>query len=314
MQVFNMDKVSILYCFDSKSWRMAAVSVESLLLNANPITPITIYCMVAPGTKGHRQFKKIVKSHNMMVDLVWREIKPRENPFQTPRYSAWPAFRFYPLIAHRFFKDIDKILYLSCNTLTFKDLHELFHTDISDYVFAAVYDMAPINDATNSLGASVKAFSAKYLNNGPYYNAGVLLLNLKKMAEYENQFFDINAPLRFPEQDLLNIAFAGKIKTLPLKYNLAPGVGVPAHFSPEEANEINSGGHVILDCYYTKPYDKAHANKITYDMFEKCAQNIGMNSDMFMDEDKKAEPVKKTFVPFVKIRGKTILFFGMEIK
>ena len=48
-------------------------------------------------------------------------------------------------------------------------------------------------------------------------------------------------------------------------------------------------------------------------MFEKCAKNIGMSSKMFLDADKKLIPAKKTFVPFVKFRGKTILFFGMEI-
>ena len=29
MQVFNMDKVNVLYCFDSKFWRMAAVSTSA---------------------------------------------------------------------------------------------------------------------------------------------------------------------------------------------------------------------------------------------------------------------------------------------
>ena len=309
-----MDKVNVLYCFDSETWRMAAVSMESLLANSNPTTPITIYCMVTPGTKGHGKIKRIVKSHKTGAKLIWREIKPQETPFGSQAYSKWPAATFYRLVPYRFFKDVDKLLYLSVNTLVYRDLSELFRMDISDYAMGAVYDMAQINDPSNTLGKNVKAFSEKYLNGGPYYNSGVLLLNPKKMAECEQSFFATNIPLSFPEQDLLNVAFAGKIKTLPLKYNLAPGIGVPSHFSKEEADEINAGCHVIVDCYYNKAYDKTHSNKIVFDLFEKCSKNIGMSPEMFENEDKKKEPIKKTFVPFIKVRGQTVLFFGMEIK
>ena len=309
-----MDKINILYCFDSKSWHMAAVSMESLLLNANPATHITIYCMVAPGTRGRRKIKKIIGMHKYInADLVWREIKPEENPFQKDEYSKWNPVTFYRLIAYRFFKDVDKFLYLSNDTLVFHDLFELYNTDISNEAFAAVYDMAPINDSTNANGLYVKDFSAKYLNGGPYYNSGVLLLNLKKFAENERVLFDVKVPLRYPEQDLLNAAFVGKIKTLPIKYNLAPGVGVPSHFSAEETAEVSAGKHVILDCYYTKAYDKEHSNKIAYEMFAKCAKIIGVKTESFMKANRKKMPIKKTFIPHITIREGKIYFFGMKI-
>lgn len=307
-----MDKVNVLYCFDSTNWRMVAVSIESLLLTANATTNIAIYCMVSPGTKGHGKIKKITKSHKSRVDLIWHEVKTEENPFQGPEYSKWNSVEFYRCFAHRVFKDIDKILYLNPVTLIFHDLSELFNTDVSDYAFGAVFDMAPIMETYNSLGASVKDFSNKYLNGGPYYNSGVLLFNFKKMTEYDHLLFETKVPLRYPNQDLLNAAFVGKIKTLPLKYNLAPGIGVPSHFSPEEAKEINTGRHVIIDCYYAKPYDKQRMNKLVYDMFDRCSKKIGMSPESFFEADKKKN-AKKTFVPHVKILGKTILFFGMKI-
>ena len=126
----------------------------------------------------------------------------------------------------------------------------------------------------------------------------------------------IPKPLRYPEQDLLNTTFVGKIKTLPLKYNLAPGIGVPSHFTQEEAAEINSGKHVIVNCYYSniKAYDKTTANQVVYGMFEKCSKNIGMSPEMFMETYKNPIPVKDSFIPHIKIRGQNIIFFGMDIK
>lgn len=309
-----MEKVNILYSFDNDSWRMAAVSIESLLLSAKDTTKITIYCMVAPKTNGYWKIRKIVKSHKSGADLVWYKVTPKKNPFKDEDFSKPNPKAVYRCFAHRVFKNIDKMLYLSTDTLVYRDLAELFNTDISDCVFGAVPDMAPINDVNNVLGKYAKEFSEKYLNNGPYYNGGVLLLNLKKMAENEHLLFENRVPLKYPVQDLLNAAFAGKTKTLALKYNLAPGVGVPAHFSAEEAAEINAGGHVILDCYYSKFYDKDRSNKVTYDMFENCAEKIGIKPESFIAAEKKRETVRKTFVPHIKVRGQTILFFGMEIK
>jgi len=308
-----MDKVNVLYSFGEDSWRMAAVSIESLLLNAKDTTRISVYCMVEPGTKGYWKIRRIVKSNKSGAGLVWYKVNPKKNPFKDHEASKNTPKVFYRCFAHRIFKNLDKILYLSTDTLIYRDVAELFNTDISDYVFGGALDMAPIKDMGNALGAYVRDFSGKYLNNGPYYNCGVLLLNLKKMAENEHLLFENKTPLRYPVQDLLNVAFAGKIKTLPLKYNLAPGVGVPAHFTKEETDEINAGGHVILDCYYARPYDKDRSNKVTYDMFEKCAEKIGMKPESFLTADKKKEKVRKTFVRHVKVRGQKVLFFGMEV-
>lgn len=309
-----MEKINVLYSFNQDTWRLAAVSIESLLMTAKDTTNITIYCMVEPKTKGYWKIKRIIRAHKKQASMVWYRVKPKKNPFKDNESCKTNPKAFYRCFAHRIFKKVDKIIYLSTDTLVFRDLAELYNTDISDCVLGAVPDMAPVSELGNASGKYAREFSEKHLNKGPYYNGGVLLMNLKKMAENEQSLLAVNIPLRYPVQDTLNIAFAGKIKRLPLKYNLAPGAGVPKHFSPEEATEINKGGHVILDCYYAKAYDKDRSNKITYDMFEQCAEKIGMKPISFMNADKKREKVKNTFVPHVKVRGKTLLFFGMEIK
>lgn len=313
-----MNNVNVLFCFDSKFWRMAAVSMESLLSKCNDTTRVKIYCMVAPGTEGHEEIEKIVKSHKTGIGLVWREIKEEENPFQNYEFSRWSPVIFYRCIAHRIFKDIDKILYLDSDILVCRDISELFNIDISDYVLGGVRDMAPVNDKYHPQGILIRNFSEKYLNNGPYINSGVLLINLKKIAEYENLLFETKVPLYYPDQDLLNAAFAGKIKILPLKYNLAPGVPVPTIFKPDEVHEAMLGGHVIIHCYSVKPFDYEHAPEQLYKIFSEHATNIGMDPKMFLEQEKQheAKRIKDTFIPNVKIQNNMILFYhnGEEIK
>lgn len=314
-----MSEIKVLYCFDSKFWRMAAVSMESLLATANENTSVKFYCMVAPNTEGREQIENIIKSHKSGAGLVWREIKAEENPFQNYEYARWSPVIFYRCIAHRFFTDIDKILYLDSDILVCRDLTELFNTDLNDYVLGGVRDMAPVNDRFHPQGIFVKKFAEKYLNNGPYINSGVLLLNLEKMRENENLLFETKIPLFYPDQDLINAAFAGKIKILPLKYNLAPGLHVPKTFTPTEAHEAMFGGHVIIHCYSVKPYDYEHAPDQLYEMFSKHAKNIGMEPEKFMEWDREynMNKIRDTFIPNIKIRAGNIIVFndnGNEIK
>ncbi|MBR5354868.1 MAG: glycosyltransferase family 8 protein [Alphaproteobacteria bacterium] len=314
-----MSKVNILYCFDSKFWRMAAVSMESVLANCKDTTSVTIYCMVAPNTEGREEIEKVIKSHKSGAGLVWREIKEEENPFQNYEFSRWSPVIFYRCIAHHFFKDIDKILYLDSDTLICRDISELFDTDISDYVLGGVRDMAPVNEKYHPQGIYVREFAEKYLNNGPYINSGVLLINLRNIAKYEKLLFETKVPLYYPDQDLLNAAFLGKIKFLPLKYNLAPGLRVPKIFTPEEAREAMFGGHVIIHCYSVKPFNYERAPRQLYEMFSQHAKNIGMDPKDFMEWDRQytSQRIKDTFVPDIKIQGNRTIIFnhdGKEIK
>jgi len=311
-----MAEINVLYCFDSKFWKMAAVSIESLLSTAAPETKITVYCMVAPHTFGRRKIQKIIQSSKSGKILVWREIKPSENPFQTYEYARWSPVIFYRCFAHRFFTDIDKLLYLDSDTLICKDVSDLYNTDLTDNVLGAVRDLAPVNDKYSTPGIFVKNFSDKYLNGGEYYNSGVLLLNIKKMAEYEHLLLNTNIPLYYPDQDLINAAFVDKIKSLPLKYNLAPGLPIPKIFPADQAKEALYGGHVIIHCYSVKPYDYDRAPDQLYDMFSKHAKAIGMDPKTFKAYDEKwaKKRFKKTFISHVKTQNNTIVFCGMKIK
>ena len=309
-----MGQINILYCFDSKFWRMAAVSMQTILQTAAPDTNVKIYAMVSPGTKGYRHIKKHLDKHPRCNGFVWHVVDPAENPFDGYEHSRWSPVIWYRLFAHRVFPEIDKILYLDSDTLVCRDLSELFNTDLTDLCIGAVRDLAPVNDPYHPQGIFVKKFSADYLNNGPYYNSGVLLLNLREIEKNEKLLFETKIPLYYPDQDLLNAAFVGKIKSLPLKYNLAPGILVPVFFPPEEAREALYGGHVIVHCYSIKPYYKKQAPDAVFDMFSRASREMDLDPQKFEKWEAAASPKKDTYIPHVKKKNQTLYLFGIPIK
>lgn len=114
-------------------------------------------------------------------------------------------------------KDIHKVLYLDSDIIVRHSLLPLWETDIDGYALAAVIDH---NDA------DIGTFNRlRYSPNLGYFNAGVLLLNLKYWRD--NDIHDeilsyINNHLKdicFCDQDILNYVLRERKRSLPIKYN-----------------------------------------------------------------------------------------------
>ena len=111
--------------------------------------------------------------------------------------------------------DIEKILYVDCDTLFCGKIDDLFQTDMSDFVVGGVIDAYQIGHKIKDL---------QMMRNSPYVNSGVLLIDCNKWRNEgvlntviallkENHYF-------LPDQDAINVCLDGKIKVLPLKYNI----------------------------------------------------------------------------------------------
>lgn len=113
-------------------------------------------------------------------------------------------------------KDIDRVLYLDCDMIINHDLSELWEYDLSDYCIGAVQDQV-----------STKVKEAVGMNpNSPYFNSGMLLVDLKKWRELDvcSKAMDFikqhKGRVTHHDQGVLNALFCNKWKRLPLKYNV----------------------------------------------------------------------------------------------
>lgn len=111
---------------------------------------------------------------------------------------------------------IDRVLYLDCDMIICESLQNLWSTDLHGMVLGAIQDS--ISDGTKS--------SVGLLPNERYFNAGMLLIDLKKWREQHIgdkclQFIsDKNGAVVHHDQGVLNGVFRNQWECLPLKYNL----------------------------------------------------------------------------------------------
>lgn len=109
---------------------------------------------------------KKYNSQNEVIKIDVKELYEQEFAY-CPNESAYCS----PYTLLRLLSDLieeipDKILYLDADIMFNKDVHLLYNTDIEDYEYAACND-----------------HYGKYLVRYDYINAGVLLLNMKKIKE-----------------------------------------------------------------------------------------------------------------------------------
>lgn len=172
-------------------------------------------------------------------------------------------------------KDWDKVLYIDTDMIIQDDLSELFNTDLSDNYVAAVKDMTGM----------VNEDHHNRLNLQNYFNAGLMLLNLKKMREdnisEKLYYYKFNEDCgHFMSQDALNKIFNEKVIWLNPKYNyMGPnlqqfsdeGISKFYNLSLEEYIQIKEKPVIVHLTNKNKPwnYKKTWGKKLWMKYFKK---------------------------------------------
>ncbi|ADG70803.1 glycosyltransferase family 8 protein [Brachyspira murdochii] len=153
------------------------------------------------------------ENKNKLLSL--KKIKNCDMKFYVPdfeKYKKWyelgnyngrfsPAM-FYRLDIHILMPDIDKVLYLDCDTIVRSSLKELFEIDINNY-YALVADNA---------------------RNNNYFNSGVILFNSQLCREINieksyNDFFYKNNGKVWTDEEILNECLKNRVKFIEPKWN-----------------------------------------------------------------------------------------------
>lgn len=112
---------------------------------------------------------------------------------------------------------VDKAIYLDCDIIVKDSLQDLWNTNIDNYAIGVVHQMWQEIDDASRLGYPVEY---------GYFNAGVLLINLKywrdnsissKLVNYLTSNYDT---ILMHDQDALNAVLHDKSFTLPCKWNM----------------------------------------------------------------------------------------------
>ena len=211
------ESMHIAFSTNDKFAPHTATAIASLLSNTPSKREINIYIIHSDmNQKTISDLKLLSDFHsNVYIKIIKIDI----NEFKSfPIHKGVRAFEtYFRLKLHTLLPEVEKIIYLDSDIIVCGDIEELWLKEIGKNFILAV-EVPTFLHKKRLEGLGMKPES-------PYFNAGVLLMNLSKIRSsglYKKITPLIEKKLNvliLQDQDILNILTEGQWSPLPLKYN-----------------------------------------------------------------------------------------------
>jgi lipopolysaccharide biosynthesis glycosyltransferase len=223
MSAEKREIVPIFFASDDNYAPFLIVAVQSIVSQASKAYDYRIHIL---GDRLSEEYKTMLSAYNKdnfevdIIDMAER-VKEKSGLMHTRAYySKATYFRVY--IANMF-PEYQKALYLDCDIVLNADISELYNFDLGEnYVGAITCETCNSFQVYTDYTQMYLGFEMPW-----YFNAGILVLNLKKWREIkmEERFFDILSKVKFEviqDQDYLNVLSKGHVLFLPRVWNKIP--------------------------------------------------------------------------------------------
>lgn len=213
--------IKIAFCFDENLVEQVKVAIASLLdYGVTEQVHYSIYCVCTEKAAYiETQLARIVEARDCKSLL---NVKVAKNLYgDAYEVRGITSGAYLRLMLHRILPDVDKIIYVDIDVLFCGDLLQVWQTDMTDDVVAAVKGPVNLSDKWEWNRSRPYWQSLEGIKGG-YINSGVLVLNLQEIRRrnLEVQWDEwAKERLYYQDQDILNITCQGAVRYLPPRYN-----------------------------------------------------------------------------------------------
>ena len=228
-----MDTVRVAFATDDGYVDIMCVALHSLLKNINTGRNYEITVLEYKVSENNKQ--KIISlvgrySNCSVLFCNFDESAGNYAKAMSGVSEHYAVSTFFRLELASRFPLLDKIVYLDGDIIVLEDIANLYDLDIGDNYSGASIDYSMIGNFysnqklpvldNQTVGSYFKKIGLE--KHDSYFQAGIMLLNIKKMREdnIPDRFIELcNNLYCFQDQDLLNIAFQGKNFDIGYKWN-----------------------------------------------------------------------------------------------
>ncbi|MDR1434731.1 glycosyltransferase family 8 protein [Candidatus Endomicrobiellum devescovinae] len=212
------EKINVLLCFSENYTIQSEVLITSILSSKSPNEHFNIHCFVPNFEKSAtKEVERLVGIMDNKSSIYFYDVPLFKNVKSTS--ASYASLR---LLAPKYLKDINKVIYLDIDIVVNKSLKELYDMEMGSYYFAGVIDTVKTKDNfKNEIWDKFNMYEVK-----DYINSGVLLINLKEIRKDVISYYKlILSPeflgdiLLYPDQDIINKYFDKKILKISKKWN-----------------------------------------------------------------------------------------------
>ena len=284
----NKVTIPIFYAIDVGYSKFVAVSIKSLIMNANNNYNYDINVIYENLSEENAKKLKSLETDN--VKIILTEMNQNLSMITDKLGNRLREYTFTLTIFFRLFIPVmfpkyDKCIYIDADTVIPGDISRLYNEDLGNNYLGCIVDKSTIdNEILASYFEEVVG-----IPRDKYINSGVLLMNSKKLRELkiDEKFLDLYTKYGFdviaPDQDYINSMCYGHIKYLSDIYDAMPNPN-----NKEVENPV-----IIHYNLFLKPWQ--YENVQYYDYFWKYAKftpyydEILEIKNSYTDEDRKKD-------------------------
>lgn len=213
-----MNQINLCLITDNNFVLPTAVTIESILQNANPEYQYDIYVICNKNVDQLNHDKLLSCSKNRSNISIIPVIVQDDSRYQLFLKKDFPVsisatFKF---ALPELLPNLEKVLYIDGDLIVQSDLVEFYSTDVSSVYAGVIKDYHALTfkgDVWERLGIRLDG----------YFNSGVMLLNLEAMRRdnITDKLIDyrLHGINYYMDQDTLNVVFGRQVKYLDFKYN-----------------------------------------------------------------------------------------------
>ena len=223
----NIKEIPVFFAVDNGYIPFLAVSMQSLIDNSSKENKYAIKVLYTNVSEENMLKIKKYEKENISIEFVNlnNQLKEVQGKLYTRNYFSNTTY--FRLFIPELYPEYDRAVYLDSDTAILADVAELYNEDIGDNLVAAVPDGA-VQTIPIFQEYVEKVVGVIDYNN--YFNAGILLMNLKELREYKFQekFIYLLEKIKFEvaqDQDYLNRLCKGRVKILDFAWNRMPIMG-----------------------------------------------------------------------------------------
>lgn len=223
----NKVTIPIFYAIDDSYAKFVAVSIKSLIMNANNNYNYDINVIYENLSEENAKKLKSLETDN--VKIILTEMNQNLSMITDKLGNRLREYTFTLTIFFRLFIPVmfpkyDKCIYIDADTVIPGDISRLYNEDLGNNYLGCIVDKSTIdNEILASYFEEVVG-----IPRDKYINSGVLLMNSKKLRELkiDEKFLDLYIKYGFdviaPDQDYINSMCYGHIKYLSDIYDAMP--------------------------------------------------------------------------------------------
>lgn len=249
------NSINLLFSLDDKFVKYFAVTLQSVIDHALPDKKYDIIVMESDITSKNKEKILKILPDNFKLRFIDITTYIHDNYPEFKMYTKrhWGISMFYRIFCPLIMRQYKKVLYLDSDMCVNYDVSGLFEMDDNGYEICAVVGTStPILDKFPTIKKHMIDV-LKLQNPRNYFNSGLIMWNIENIdkVSYDERFRAVcnTQGLLFPDQDILNMIFEGRVNLLHNKWNYIYG---SCEWNPNYLN--------IISGEYKKKFMEAREN------------------------------------------------------